>query len=279
MGKSVLKDIYLPEPASLVRMQPMTVAEKLFEFRLDSGHALGHLPGQFVQLSIPGIGEAPISVSSPPDEKGTFEMVIRKVGNVTNAAHNLNPGDRVGIRGPFGTAFPVTSVMKGKDILFVCGGIGIFPLRSVIKYVLDRRADYGKVFILSGTRTPGDRLFTDEFAQWSACADVQLLETVDRGDADWKGNVGVVTTLFPKISLRPERTVAVIVGPPVMYKFVLLELSLKCGMSSENIYMSLERNMKCGVGKCGHCQINGLYACQDGPVFRYSEIANVREAI
>ena len=278
MEKSAMNDIYLPVPATTIRTRPMTATEKFFEFKLDSGKELGHLPGQFAEVSLPGIGEAPISISSPPEGKGTFEMVIRRVGNVTAAIHNLKEGDTVWIRGPFGTNFPVGTVMKGKDVLFVCGGIGLIPLRSAIKYVLAKRGDYGKITILSGTKTPQERLFPDELAAWGARGDVELLESVDQADGSWEGNVGVVTTLFQKIKPDPKKTVAVICGPPVMYKFTLLELR-KLEFNNDNVYMSLERQMKCGVGKCGHCQAGSMYICQDGPVVSYSAIASQREAI
>jgi NAD(P)H-flavin reductase len=156
------KDIYLPLPATVSKVKPMTKYESFFSCRLDSGEELGHMPGQFVEVSIPGIGEAPISVSSSPTRKGSFEMVIRKVGNVSQALHELKDGDKVFIRGPFGTAFPVDDEMKGKDVIFVCGGIGLVPVRSAIQYVLDNRDDYGRVIILFGARTPSDRLFVEE---------------------------------------------------------------------------------------------------------------------
>jgi sulfhydrogenase subunit gamma (sulfur reductase) len=278
MAKSADQDIYLPESATAVAISQLTPTEKFFKFKLDSGRSLGHLPGQFAEISIYGIGEAPISISSAPTEKAFFEMGIRQVGDVTTALHKMAVGDKVGVRGPFGTTFPVKTAMKGKDLLFVCAGIGMIPLRSAITYVLGHRKDYGQVFILSGTRTPAFRLFSDELEAWGKEKDVRILETVDQPDDGWPGSVGVITTLFSKISFNAKKTVALICGPPVMYKFALLELR-KFKMSDHDIYVSLERNMKCGVGKCGHCQINGLYTCQDGPVFRYSDIAAVREAI
>lgn len=272
------KDIYLPVLADVLKVEPMTALETFFEFRMPAGAELGHMPGQFVEVSIAGIGEAPISVSSSPTQKGMFQMVVRKVGNVTAAMHGLKAGAKVGVRGPFGTHFPVDGAMKGKDLVFICGGIGLVPVRSAINYVLDHRADYGHVTILFGTKNPADRLFTDEMKKWAAAKDVTFMETVDRADESWKGNVGVITTLIPKVRMDAARTVAIICGPPIMYKFVILELD-KVGLPRESMYVSLERHMKCGVGKCGHCQVNGLYACQDGPVFKYSEISNVREAI
>ncbi|MFC2013837.1 FAD/NAD(P)-binding protein [Chloroflexota bacterium] len=271
-------DIYLPEMATAQKSEPMTELERFVELKLDSGKELGHLPGQFVEVSIPGIGEAPISISSSPTHSGSFQLVVRNAGNVTRAIHSLKPGDKVGIRGPFGTHFPVDSLMKGKDIIFICGGIGLIPARSAINYILDNRNDYGDVRILFGARTPADRLFIDEVVEWTSKENVNYMETVDRGNEQWKGNVGVITTLMTDMMLDQAKTIAIICGPPVMYKFAILSLK-NMGMADQNIYMSLERNMKCGVGKCGHCQINHLYVCQDGPVFRWVDISEVPEAI
>jgi len=271
-------DIYLPEMATIVRTEPMTALERFIEVKLDSGRELGHMPGQFVEVSVIGVGEAPISVSSSPTQNGSFQMVVRNVGNVTRALHGLNPGDKVGIRGPFGTHFPVDGEMKGKDLLFVCGGLGLVPVRSAINYVLDNRGDYGDVTILFGAKGPAERLFQDEVQRWTSLENVTYDETVDRGDETWTGKVGVITTLMTDMTVDPRRTVAIICGPPVMYKFAIMSL-YKMGMVDKSIFVSLERNMKCGVGKCGHCQINELYVCQDGPVFRFDDIAEVQEAI
>lgn len=275
--KKPARDIYAPEAATLSRTQMMTPMEKYFQVKLDSGAALGHKPGQFVEVSIPGIGEAPISISSSPGKNGTFDLVVRSAGNVTRALHGLGDGAKVGIRGPFGTHFPVDAAMKGKDLLFICGGIGLVPVRSAIQYVLDHPKDYGPVTILIGTRTPSDRLFIDELESWKKRKQVALLETVDRRDASWKGPEGVITTLMPQLKIKPASTAVVVCGPPIMYKFVLIQLR---GMkvADDDIYVSLERHMKCGVGKCGHCQINHLYVCQDGPVFRLSDVTHLREA-
>ena len=277
-GCCAQKDIYLPEPAEVLAAEPMTEMEVFLRFRLESGRELGHMPGQFAEVSVPPIGEAPISVSSSPTQAGGFEMVVRNVGNVTGALHKLAPGDTIGIRGPFGVPFPVDGAMKGRDLLFICGGIGLVPVRSAIRYVLDNRADYGKVTILFGARTPADRLFLDELREWQERDDVTYLESVDRPDDQWQGNVGVITTLMAELPVDPAATTAVICGPPVMYRFVLLEL-FRLNVSRGNIYVSLERLMKCGVGKCGHCQINGIYVCQDGPVFKYADIEGFEEAI
>jgi len=271
-------DIYVPQIATVLKAEPLTATEMFLEFKLDSGEELGQMPGQFAQVSVAGFGEAPLSISSSPTLNGSFQMGVRRAGRVTAALHRLAGGDKVGIRGPFGTHFPVEDTMKGKDVLVVAGGIGLVPVRSVIQYVLHNRDDYGTVTILFGARSPAERLFTDELAQWDARDDVTFMETVDAGDENWTGNVGVITTLLPKIQINPQNTVAVICGPPIMYKFVILALQ-DMKLSYDDIYLSLERRMKCGVGKCGHCQINGLYVCQDGPVFRYADVADTREAI
>jgi NAD(P)H-flavin reductase len=270
--------LFIPELARIVKVEPIAALEKVITLELPGGKSLGHRPGQFLEVSVFGIGEAPISISSSPSRSnGIFELCVRRVGDVTSALHNLKPGDRVGIRGPFGRGFPIES-FRGKDILFAPGGLGLAPLRSLINQVLDERALFGRVIILYGARTPAELLFKDELQQWAERSDVELLLSVDRGDETWTGNVGVITTLFRHISVYPRNTVAITVGPPVMYRFVLMELFGK-GISEGNIYLSLERRMKCGVGKCGHCQINNIYACQSGPVFSYREIKGLEEAL
>ena len=269
--------IYQPRPAKLIRTEAIAEREKLFEFEFRDGGELGHKPGQFVEIALFGIGEMPISISSSPTKNGNFELAVRNVGSVTNALHGLAEGSTVGIRGPFGNGFPIDK-LKGKDILIVAGGIGLFPLRSLISYMLDKRNDFGRLMILSGSRTPQERMFVKDLEEWQKREDMELLETVDRGDEKWTGNVGVVTTLFLKVDIEPQNTFAITVGPPVMYKFVVAECKKK-GIADEQIGMSLERRMKCGVGKCGHCQINGVYVCQEGPVFTYGEIRKLKEAI
>ena len=270
--------LYTPEIATVKRVERLTERERLFDIGLDGGRSLGHQPGQFVEVSVLGVGEAPISVSSSPSRSnGSFELAVREVGNVTGALHRMEPGARVGIRGPFGTSFPGEE-MRGRDVLFVAGGIGLVPLRSLIHEVLDNRADYGRVIILFGARSPAERLFTGELDEWRGRPDVEYLDTVDRADDGWDGNVGVITTLFPKVTVDPSTTYCVVVGPPIMYRFVIPEAKKK-GLPNERIIVSLERRMKCGVGKCGHCQINGMYVCREGPVLRYSEIVNLSEAL
>jgi len=279
-----MESIYLPETATLLNMREMTEREKLFEVALDDGGTLDHVPGQFVEVSIPGVGEAPISVSSSPSKEGTsFELCIRKMGNVTAALHTMEAGEQVGIRGPFGRGFPVEA-LAGNDVLFIAGGLGIAPLRSLINYVFDERDAFGDVTILYGCKEPCHLLFEDEMAEWQQRQDVDCRRTVDQCPEGvcWEGNIGVITTLIPRVDLDFDTTYAVVCGPPVMYGFVLQELDKK-QMPDDQIFLSLERRMKCGVGKCGHCQINGhaaeYYACQDGPVFSYEEVKRFEEAL
>lgn len=272
------QQLYLPTFVKIRDVKQLTELEKVFTIELPNGNPLGHRPGQFVEVTVLGIGEAPISISSSPSRSSSsFELCVRKVGDVTSALHSLKPGSKVGIRGPFGRGFPIEK-FRGKDLLFAPGGLGLAPLRSLINQVLDERAMFGRIVILYGARTPSELLFKDELKLWGERDDVELYLTVDRGDETWTGNTGVITTLFRDISVYPRNTVAVTCGPPVMYRFVLMELFGK-GISEGNIWLSLERRMKCGVGKCGHCQINNVYACQSGPVFSYKEIKGLEEAL
>lgn len=278
--KETLEDpsIYMPTPARIAEVRDMTAYEKLFRIELPGGFSLNHKPGQFVEISVLGIGEAPISISSSPSRSnGDFEMCVRRVGDLTNMLHTMHAGDALGVRGPFGRGFPIER-FRGKDLLFAPGGLGLAPLRSLINEVLDERGKYGRVIILYGARTPADLLFKEELAEWGERDDVELHLTVDRGDEYWTGNVGVITTLFPKVQIHARNTVAVVVGPPVMYRFVLMELLGK-GIADGNIWFSFERRMKCGVGKCGHCQMHHIYTCQSGPSFSYAEIKHLEEAL
>jgi len=272
--------LYLPLEARILDMRPLTQLEKLYTIALPEGMSLNHRPGQFVEVSLFGIGEAPISICSSPSQSGnTFQLCVRRVGELTSALHRLEPGDSIGIRGPFGNGFPIER-FRGKDMLFAPGGLGLAPARSLINQVLDERGFFGRVIILYGARHPSELLFTEELSKWEKRDDVELHVTVDRPDDNWKGNVGVITTLFQKIQVDAPNTIAVTVGPPVMYRFVLVELlGLGKGIREGNIWLSLERRMKCGVGKCGHCQMNHIYTCLDGPCFSYAQIRHVEEAL
>jgi sulfhydrogenase subunit gamma (sulfur reductase) len=271
---------YRPWPARITSIVELTDKEKLFEIRLidpEARDAFAFDAGQFVEISIFGVGEAPISISSAPSKQGFIELCVRDSGDVTGALHRKRCGDVIGIRGPFGRGFPFEQ-MKGNDILLVAGGLGIAPLKSLINHVHDTRHEFGKVTILYGSRTPDEILFRRQFDMWQHREDFDLILTVDEPDADWTGETGLVTKLFQDIDIDPENTYAAICGPPVMYKFVIAEMRAK-DMDVDKIYVSFERRMKCGVGKCGHCGVGHQYACIDGPVFNYWEAMNLQEAI
>lgn len=271
------RSVYVPRMAEIIEATQVTAREKFFKVNLKDGMPLGHKPGQFVQVSVFGVGEAPISVSSSPTKQdGTFEMCIRKAGSLTSALHALPMGATIGIRGPYGRGFP-TEDFTGYDLLFIAGGLGLVPLRSMINYALDNREHFGKLTLLYGARTPSDMLFSDEVARWRNTRDFDIETTVDLAYGNWDGHVGVITKLMEYAKFDPARTVALIVGPPVMFKFVIKSV-LTSRISESRIYLSLERRMKCGVGKCGHCQIDNIYVCQKGPVFPYTKVRNLKEA-
>jgi len=267
---------YVPKMARIVAADQVTETERFFRLEMEGG-PLVYEPGQFVGVTVFGVGEAPISICSSPTQGEAFELTVRSVGMVTNALKGFETGDRLGIRGPFGHGFDYDA-MKGQDVLFVAGGLGLAPARSLIRYVLDKRSDFGKVTILVGAREPNLLLFRDELVGWTERDDVETYVTVDRGDEAWQGEVGVITRLFRKIEVDAARTYAVIVGPPVMFKFTVLE-ALASGVPEHRIICSLERHMKCGIGKCGHCQIRGVYVCREGPVFTYEQVKSLREGI
>jgi NAD(P)H-flavin reductase len=271
---------YRPWPARITSIRDLTDKEKLFELRLiDPGvrEAFNFHSGQFVELSIFGVGEAPVSISSAPSKQGFIELCIRKAGDVTGAMHAKQCGDIVGLRGPFGRGFPFED-MKGHDILLVAGGLGIAPLKSLINHIHDERHEFGKVTILYGSRNPSEVLFRYQFDMWKHRDDFDLILTVDQPDDTWDGETGLVTKLFDRIDVDPDNTFGAVCGPPVMYKYVIDEMRKK-EMDVDRIYMSFERRMKCGIGKCGHCGVGHQYTCIDGPVFNYWEAMNLQGAI
>lgn len=275
--------IHMPKKATIKKIEKLTDSERLFKIELDDKKNLNHDPGQFVEVSVFGIGEAPISISSAPDKSPSFEIVVRKIGDVTSKLFSMNIGDKLGIRGPFGNGFDVKE-LKNKNLLFVAGGLGLPPMRSLVNFVTskDQRSKYKNITILYGCKQPCEMLFEDEIKKWQKIKDVECKLTVDQCDDGecWAGEIGLITTLFPKIKLDKtdsKNTIAIVIGPPVMYKFVIKCLKT-IGFPDENIYVSLERRMKCGVGKCGHCQINGTYVCKEGPVFNYDQIKYLPEA-
>ncbi len=277
MEKVALKNSgYRLKKAKILQTKKLTENEKFFEIALRDGETLDHEPGQFIMISLLGVGEVPISICSSPARRDSFDLCVRAVGKVTRSLHTLKAGDEIGIRGPYGKGFPIR-ILEGNDLLIIAGGLGIAPLRSLITYVLDNRRDFGKVHILFGCKEPKDMLFSDELRGWNKRTDLHYACTVDRAAPDWAGNVGVITTLIPGVDIEPLRTFAAVVGPPVMYNFVIKELLAK-GIPERQVLLSFERNMKCGNGKCGRCQIQNLYVCQDGPVFNYEQIKNLSEA-
>jgi NAD(P)H-flavin reductase len=269
---------YQPQLARVARAYQMRPTEAFLEMELSDGTPLNHQAGQFVMVSVFGHGEAPISICSSPSHKESFELCVRAVGNLSRAVDSVCAGDWLGIRGPYGRGFPVLE-MRGRDVLAIAGGIGLAPLRSLITYVLDNRGDYGRLIVVYGARSPSALLFHDDLEQWSKGPDVQVYVTVDQPDDKWKARTGVLTLPLREIDLNSgEAMVVAAVGPPVMYRFVAMEL-LKRGLHEDQIYFSLERQFKCGIGKCGHCQLNDVYVCQDGPVFRYSDLLGRTEAV
>ncbi|MEM1745855.1 MAG: FAD-binding oxidoreductase [Candidatus Nezhaarchaeales archaeon] len=287
--------MYLPKLAKIVEVIEMTAIEKLFKLQFvneEDAKSFTFKPGQFVEVSVPGVGESPISICKSPTRPGPLELLIRRVGRVTNAIHKLKPGDVVGIRGPFGNGFPMEK-MKGYDVLLIAGGLGIAPLMSVLQYVVDKRRDYGDVILLYGVRSYQEALFRDmiiDFIRHPEKAGLRTFLSYEREDPvfvslmkDHPENVrkGVVTVLFECADpyIKPDKVCAVVCGPPIMYRFVLKELA-KRNIPPNNIYITLERRMKCGVGKCGHCVVGGAtaikYVCKDGPVFTYSDVLSVR---
>ncbi|MBF0461718.1 MAG: FAD/NAD(P)-binding protein [Magnetococcales bacterium] len=268
------KNLYLPRMATILAVEEMTAREKFF--RVELSQPLGHRPGQFVMLSRLGIGEAPISVSCGPRDDTILEMVVRNAGSLTQVFHGLQPGQKVGVRGPFGSGFDLADLYD-KDIVFIAGGLGLAPLRSLIQPVLAQPDRFGTVTIISGCRTPAEELYRADLQSWSH--KVKVIRLVDKtANLPWDGQVGLVTAPIAQLDLDPGRTVVALCGPPVMYKFVLMELDAR-RIPHSQIFVDLERRMKCGVGKCGHCQINHVYCCQEGPVYRFDHIEHLPEAL
>lgn len=261
------ENVYMPQNYVIEDIEVQTSDTNLYKVKCD----LNPLPGQFVEVSIPFLGECPISIASYDPEY--IELLIRNVGSVTNAIFKLKKGDKIGIRGPFGRGYPMKEI-EGRNILIIAGGTGVAPPVGVVKYIEKNRDKYGKVHIFLGFRTPNDMLFKKDIKRFEQKFSVQL--TVDRADDTWTCDVGLITTLMAKHDLDPKNTTVICCGPPIMIKCSIDQLKSR-NFSDEQIYVSLERHMKCGIGKCGHCMIHGKYACKDGPVFRFDEVKNVSE--
>jgi NAD(P)H-flavin reductase len=257
-----------PEPFRIIRVRRDNYDTFTLELRPANGHDPFHFePGQFNMLYIFGVGEIPISISGDPGHPEKLIHTIRVVGTVTKAMGTLKVGDWLGVRGPFGTAWPVKAA-QGNDLVFVAGGIGLAPLRPALHQALTHREQYGKIVLIYGARTPANILYRKELEKWRARFDLDVYVTVDLADEKWYGDVGVVTRLIPNAPFDPEHTIAMTCGPEVMMRYTATEL-LKRGVEAHNIYVSMERNMKCGIGLCGHCQLGPTFICKDGPVYTY----------
>lgn len=272
---------YQPFMARLVRVYKMMPDNYLFTLRFldeDMARRFSHRPGQFVMLSVPGTGEAPISVSSSPTRPGVLELCVRRVGRLTSALYRLKTNDVVGVRGPFGNGFPVDQI-AGNDLLLAAGGLGMAPLRSLLWYALDNRDRFRRITLMYGAKTPGDMLFREELVSLVDRPDLTCLLTVDADPTgNWQSHVGLLPQLFDHARIDPATTYAAVCGPPVVYKFILKRL-LDLGFTKDRILMSLERRMKCGVGKCGHCSVGYKYTCIHGPIFTYWDAINLPEMI
>jgi NAD(P)H-flavin reductase len=264
----------VPQPYRINRVRHETADTRTLEIEpVDGSRCPRFIPGQFNMLYVFGVGEMAISISGDPAWRSTTTHTIRAVGNATRALTSLSAGDTLGVRGPFGTGWPIEE-MAGKDVVIVTGGIGLAPLRPAIYAALANRKKYNSVSLLYGARTPIDLLYTDEIEQWRGRPDMYVGVTVDSANDNWGGNVGVVTTLIPKAQFDANNAVALVCGPEIMMRFAVMALQER-GMPVESIYVSMERNMKCGIGLCGHCQLGPDFVCKDGPVFRFDQIAGI----
>ncbi len=275
-------NIYLPKIALLDRVVSEIQDVKTFYWRFEDAAEQAAFkcfkPGQFAQVSLFGVGEFPTSLPASPTEDEVF-FTVRNVGSCTSALHQLQPGDRFAVRGPYGNGFPMEEYY-GKNLVFVAGGIGLIPLRSCIVYALQHRDKFAGIQIFHGAKSPKELMYVSKLGEWGIQAGIECYLTVDRADDSWDGNVGVVGSLFkkPGVQVPVENTVAFVCGPPVMFRFVIRDL-LEMGFRERDIVSTLERYMKCGVGKCGHCCIGVAYVCTDGPVFTYQQIKSLGEDI
>lgn len=272
---------YLPDLAVLRKIKRQTHDTKTFTFTFldeERQRRFNPQPGQFVIISIPGVGECAMSLSSGR-RSASFDLTIRKVGNVTGMLFQMKPGDMVGIRGPYGRGWPMDRA-EGKDILIVTGGCGCGTLRPVILELYHEREKYGRVELLYGARAPRDEIFADEYDEWEKIPDTCIRLAVDalpRG-VSWRHKIGVVTVLFEDLRTKPDNSIVFTCGPEIMMKYVVKGL-LERGFGEDQLYLSMERRMRCGVGKCGHCQIGPYYVCKDGPVFPYTELKGLPDTI
>jgi len=269
------KNIYHPHLMEIIKVIPETGDTKTFHIKFQDqtlAKSFSFLAGQFAEYSVFGEGEATFCISSSPTRLTHLEFSVKKVGRVTSALHQLNEGDLIGFRGPYGNHFPLDK-LRGQNLLFVGGGIGLAPLRSLIHNVVDTREDYRQITILYGARTPQDLCFRYDLEAWVKNPTLTMVPTVDAGDKNWKGKVGLVPMVLEELKPSPVETVAITCGPPIMIRYTLKALD-KLGFTPPQVWTTLEMKMKCGLGKCGRCNIGPLYVCKDGPVFSLEEIRN-----
>ncbi len=274
MSVTAAADPMLPEPFGILRKRRELSDTFTLELSpLHGGGTFAFRPGQFNMLYVFGVGEIPISISGDPEDDGPLVHTIRAVGTVSGALRDMEAGDVIGVRGPFGSAWPVEEA-EGRDVVLVTGGVGLAPMRPVIHHLLAHRQRYGKLLILYGARTPEDVLFRKQLEQWRSRFDMFVDVTVDRATGKWRGRVGVVTKLIARAGFDPHDAAAFVCGPEVMMRFSVQALNER-GVADERIHLSMERNMKCAVGFCGHCQFGGQFVCKDGPVFRFDAIRDI----
>lgn len=269
---------YIPETANIIDIRDEALGERpirTFKVEFQNGHEFNHQVGQCAMIGILGIGESMISIASSPTKKGYLEFSIMKMGKVTSALHACEAGDTISIRGPYGNGFPIKE-WKGKNIVTIGGGIGQAPLRPIIQYILDNRADFGQLDIIYGARTSNDLCFKDELFELEKAEDVKVHLSIDIEEAGWTRFVGFVPSNLLHIKPSPKNTIALTCGPVVMIKYVIKNL-LELGFSDQQIFTTLENRMKCGIGKCGRCNVGHLYVCKDGPVFSYNTLKNLPE--
>lgn len=267
-----MKDSQIPEKTKILNIVKQNALNNIYTLSmpktLRKKTKLNFIPGQYLLVSVPGAGEAPFGLASSPYVKSKLDIAVKRVGQLTTAINMKKKNDFMGLRGPFGNGFPLGKMIK-KDIVLVAGGTGIAPLSSLVEFLIKDRKKYNKIYLLYGTKIPDELLFKHHFKRWSK--KIELCQTVERPIQKWKGKTGLVTSLCSQIIVNPKKTIAIMVGPPIMYKFVIAELKdLK--IKKENIYLSLEARLKCGIGKCQHCVIGNNYVCQDGPVFNLKKI-------
>lgn len=267
------KNIYKPISAVIKDVIEETPAIKTFVLKPEGDFSF--VTGQFVELSVPGAGEAPFTPSSDPNVKDEIEITVMKAGRITSMLHGMRPGEALGIRGPYGKGYPLDK-FEGRDILIAGGGVGLAPLRSLFYALFARMEKFKSIAIRYGARTPEDIVYKRLVPGWQEKAHVDFRITVDKGDDSWKGNVGVVTTILDNLPAGLESTSCIVCGPPIMMKFAVAKL-LELGFRPPDIYLSMEKNMSCGLGKCGHCRLGPYYVCKDGPVFTYEQIKDLHD--